>query len=60
MPELLPIAALCDWLHCNRSSVYRRIAKDLLPRPIKVGGSSRWIKSELEASLAKLVEARHG
>jgi predicted DNA-binding transcriptional regulator AlpA len=60
LTELLPITPLCDWLHCNKSSVYRRMAKGIIPPPIKVGGSSLWVKSEVEAALAKMREARHG
>jgi predicted DNA-binding transcriptional regulator AlpA len=60
MPELLSMTAVCDLLGVVPSSVYRYIAKGLWPRPIKVGGSSRWIKSEVEAALARMVEARHG
>jgi predicted DNA-binding transcriptional regulator AlpA len=58
MPELLPMTAVCDLLHCVPSSVYRYIAKGLWPRPIKVGGSSRWIKSECENALAKMIAGR--
>jgi predicted DNA-binding transcriptional regulator AlpA len=60
MPELLPMSAVCEILHCVPSSVYRYIAKGILPRPIKRGGSSLWIKAEIEAALARMVEARHG
>lgn len=42
----------------NPSTLYRQIKKGLLPPPIKLGGSSRWLRSECEAALASLVEAR--
>jgi predicted DNA-binding transcriptional regulator AlpA len=60
MPELLSIAAVCDILGCNPSSVYRYIKRGLWPKPIHVGGSSRWLRHEVEAALARMVEARHG
>jgi predicted DNA-binding transcriptional regulator AlpA len=60
MPELLPIAVLCDWLHKNRSSIYGYVKRGILPPPIKCSGSSLWVKSEVEAALAKMREARHG
>jgi predicted DNA-binding transcriptional regulator AlpA len=42
----------------NSSTLYRQIKKGLIPPPIKVGGSSRWLKSECQAALEQMVEAR--
>jgi predicted DNA-binding transcriptional regulator AlpA len=40
------------------STLYRHIKKGLLPKPLKVGGSSRWLRDECEAALTEIVEAR--
>jgi len=41
------------------STLYRGIATNRYPKPIKVGpGSSRWLKSEVEACLKAMTEAR--
>ena len=42
----------------HQSTLYRLIRRGLLPRPIKVGGSSRWVRSEIEAALAALAVRR--
>lgn len=54
--ERLRLPRLCRYLGGrSRSSVYRDIAAGRLPAPIKIGGSSFWLKSEVDE---KLTEAR--
>lgn len=40
------------------STLYRHIRNGRIPRPIKVGGSSRWVRSEVEAALQAIVDRR--
>jgi predicted DNA-binding transcriptional regulator AlpA len=42
----------------NASTLYRQIKKGLLPPPLKVGGSSRWLLSECREVLRVMMEAR--
>ena len=61
--DLLDRQAVCRLLVGTRpihvSTLYRTfIKKGLLPKPIKVGGSSRWLRAECEAALRRLVEGR--
>jgi predicted DNA-binding transcriptional regulator AlpA len=43
----------------NPATLYRGIKALRYPRPIKVGpGSSRWLRSEVEAALQAMVEGR--
>jgi predicted DNA-binding transcriptional regulator AlpA len=42
----------------NPATLYRHIRKGLLPRPIKLGGSSRWLLTEIEASLQQMIGGR--
>jgi predicted DNA-binding transcriptional regulator AlpA len=42
----------------NPATLYRQIRKGLLPKPIRVGGSSRWLRTECEAALRQMVEGR--
>lgn len=42
------VAALCD---CNVSTVWDRSKRGTLPKPRKIGGSTRWNVGELRAVL---------
>ena len=42
----------------NASTLYRGIRVGRYPRPIHVGGSSRWLREECEAVLRSMMEGR--
>jgi predicted DNA-binding transcriptional regulator AlpA len=42
----------------NPATLYRGIRDGRFPSPVKVGGSSRWLRAECEAALASMVSAR--
>lgn len=42
----------------SRATVWRRVKDGALPRPLKFGGMTRWLLSEVEAAIAKQVAAR--
>jgi predicted DNA-binding transcriptional regulator AlpA len=42
----------------NPSTLYRHIRKGTFPKPVKVGGSSRWLREECEAVLRSMVDGR--
>jgi predicted DNA-binding transcriptional regulator AlpA len=60
--DLLDRRAVCVLFGGNRpldaSTLYRGIRKGLFPEPIKVGGSSRWLRSGCDAALEAMVEGR--
>ena len=62
--ELLDCDAACRFLGgsrpINHATLYRGIKKSIYPRPIKVGSSSRWLRSELQATLAAMIAKRDG
>jgi predicted DNA-binding transcriptional regulator AlpA len=62
MSTLLDRKAVCVMLGgtrpLNPSTLYRNIRKGKFPRPIHVGGSSRWLREELEDVIRLRVEAR--
>jgi predicted DNA-binding transcriptional regulator AlpA len=58
-PERLDIDTLCKYVGGSRplhpSTIYRMIKANKLPVPIKLGPkSNRWLKSQVDAALAKL------
>ena len=36
-------------LGCSKATFWRRVADGTVPRPVKIGGMSRWPKSEIDA-----------
>jgi len=38
-------------LGCSKATFWRRVADGIIPRPIKIGGMSRWPKSEIDAAI---------
>jgi predicted DNA-binding transcriptional regulator AlpA len=42
----------------NPATLYRHIRQGRLPKPVKVGGSSRWLLSECQAALQTMVDGR--
>jgi predicted DNA-binding transcriptional regulator AlpA len=42
----------------NPATLYRGIKAKRYPQPVHVGGSSRWLRSECETALQKMVEGR--
>jgi predicted DNA-binding transcriptional regulator AlpA len=42
----------------NPATLYRKIRQGVLPKPVKIGGSSRWLRTECEAALQSMVDGR--
>jgi predicted DNA-binding transcriptional regulator AlpA len=60
--DLLDRRAVCALLGgtrpLNASTLYRNIKAGRFPRPIRVGGSSRWLRVECELALQAMVDGR--
>lgn len=56
--RLLTVRELSDWLCLSVRSIYRRIDQGVLPRPIKLGRSTRFVQSDVEACLERLRRGR--
>jgi predicted DNA-binding transcriptional regulator AlpA len=61
-PQLLDKAAVCELFGgtrpLNASTLYRGIKQGRFPKPVRIGGSSRWLRSECEAALREMMEMR--
>lgn len=44
---------LAKLLNCGRSTIWRYVAKGILPQPIKIGDLTRWRLSAIEAALSQ-------
>jgi predicted DNA-binding transcriptional regulator AlpA len=63
MSDLLDRTAACAFFGGNKpinsATLYRGIRKGRYPQPIKVGpGSSRWLRSECEVALQRMIGGR--
>jgi predicted DNA-binding transcriptional regulator AlpA len=62
-PELLDRNAACEFFRgsrpINAATLYRGIRRGRYPQPVKIGpGSSRWLRSECDAALQRMVDGR--
>ena len=52
-PALLAFEHLSRYVAFGRSRIYQLIAAGEFPKPIKIGKSSRWLKTEIDAWISK-------
>jgi prophage regulatory protein len=57
---LIPVSAVIETLQRSRASIYRDIKRGTFPKALKLGGSSRWRRSEVDAFIESLVSERDG
>jgi predicted DNA-binding transcriptional regulator AlpA len=62
LTELLDRREVCRFFGGTKpldpATLYRGIRRGRFPIPVKVGGSSRWLRTECEAALAKMAKGR--
>lgn len=47
-------------LGCSKATFWRRVADGTIPGPVKIGGMSRWPRSEIMAVIEKAKAQRGG
>jgi predicted DNA-binding transcriptional regulator AlpA len=45
-------------LGCSKATFWRRVADGTIPRPLKIGGTSRWPLSEIDAVIEEAKSRR--
>lgn len=55
--RLYKVGDLCEIFDCNKSTIWRWVDNETLPKPMKFGGSSRWDQSVL-VSVIETARAR--
>ncbi|MDJ0823489.1 MAG: DNA-binding protein [Paracoccaceae bacterium] len=45
-------------LVCSRSTLWRRVKDGSLPTPVKIGGTNRFVSSEIQAAIDQAMAAR--
>ncbi|QJD16574.1 helix-turn-helix transcriptional regulator [Paracoccus sanguinis] len=51
-PQLLTARDVSALLNIGVSSVWRKVKEGNLPQPVKIGGSTRWRRADIEALYA--------
>ena len=59
-PVLISDVELAEILGCSRTTVWRRVADGTLPKPVKLGGLSRFVLSEQIGVVEAAMAARNG
>lgn len=57
-PALLAFELVSNYVSMGRSRVYALIDEGKFPPPIKIGRSSRWLKSEIDSWITEQASAR--
>lgn len=56
---IIKIDQVMQMLGVKKTAIYRMVSDGTLPAPIKVGGASRWILSEVENSIDAMIQRRN-
>jgi predicted DNA-binding transcriptional regulator AlpA len=56
--ELIDRDEVLQRLQIRNTALYENIKRGIIPAPIKIGGASRWVKTEIEALIQRLCEER--
>jgi len=62
--DLLDVEAACRFFGGTKPlapcTLYRGIAAKRFPKPVKIGGASRWIREECKIALAAIIAGQRG
>ncbi|RTQ04848.1 helix-turn-helix domain-containing protein [Enterobacter sp. WCHEn045836] len=53
--KMVDMAFITEYTGCSDKWFYKLIQDGLFPKPIKLGRSSRWLKSEVESWIEKRI-----
>ena len=59
-PVLISDVEAATLLGCSRTTIWRRVADNTLPKPIKLGSLSRFVLSEINAIVESAMDVRDG
>ena len=60
-PTLISVGTVAKMIGASTSTVWRRVSDNTLPQACRIGGMTRWSRSEIEAVIAaKLAERKGG
>ncbi len=57
-PALLDVKAVAALFQASPSTIWRRVNDGTMPRPVRIGGMTRWARDEIDAVIARAKRAR--
>ncbi len=57
-PALLDVKAVAALFQASPSTIWRRVNDRTLPRPVRIGGMTRWARDEIDAVIDRAKRAR--
>ena len=57
-PALLDVKAVAALFQASPSTIWRRVNDNTLPRPVRIGGMTRWARDEIDAVIDRAKRAR--
>ncbi len=48
-PALLDVKSVAALLQSSPATIWRRVNDGTLPRPVRIGGMTRWVRDEIDA-----------
>jgi len=56
--KLLRAAEVAEMVGCSASTIWRWTSEREFPQPIRLGGSTRWVSTEVEQHIVRAKSAR--
>ena len=57
-PALLDVKAVAALFQSSPATIWRRVNDNTLPRPVRIGGMTRWARDEIDAVIDRAKAAR--
>lgn len=51
--SLYTVQNVCDIFKCGQSTIWRWVASGTFPKPLKIGGTSRWTHAAVAETISK-------
>ncbi len=57
-PALLDVKAVAALFQSSPATIWRRVNDGAMPRPVRIGGMTRWARDEIDAVIDRAKRAR--
>jgi predicted DNA-binding transcriptional regulator AlpA len=57
-PALLDVKAVAALFQSSPATIWRRVNDGTMPRPVRIGGMTRWVRGEIDAVIDRAKAVR--